>query len=371
VASQASTPSSSSSLSCCGAALPRTASAARAASAPSGRPCWSRTAAYCSSRPDRNSRGSSAPSATGTPASCSWRTGTSSTAPATPERHVRGRADLEDDPALGEQLHGPRVLDRPDPVPEAVRAQDLDGCLHRPGAAQLAGVGHRQQPGLAGDAERLGELLRTAARLVVRQAEADDPRAAAARLDEAPGDPGEGLGVARVPGAVGGHDQRHPDARGPGGLPHRVQHELDGRLQPAEPRRVRTRGPPAPRPRPSRPSARPRRSRGPAGAPRPRPRRRRGRRRTGAGSGTSPGGRSRPVARRTGRAARTGAGGPARRPARRASRGASRRPGGGAGAPWGAGPGRARPHPAVRGCAAARPRVGADGPSAHLGHWQA
>jgi hypothetical protein len=59
-------------------------------------------------------------------------------------------------------------------------------------------VRHRQQPGLAGDAERLGELLRTAARLVVRQAEADDPAPPLRGSTKRRATRAEGLGVAGV-----------------------------------------------------------------------------------------------------------------------------------------------------------------------------
>jgi hypothetical protein len=145
-------------------------------------------------------------------------------------------ADLQHDAALGQQCDGGRVLDRAHAVPEPGRAQHLDGRPHAARPAQLTGVRCGEQAGVARQPERLGELLRPPPGLVVRQPEADHPSPG-----EAPGHPGEGLGVPRVAGAVGRHHQRHADPGGPARRAHGVQDDLHRRLQAAEPDGVRRR----------------------------------------------------------------------------------------------------------------------------------
>ena len=98
-----------------------------------------------------------------------------------------------------------RVLDRPDAVPDPVGAEVLEAGAHAGRPEQLAAVRDGRQTGVPGDPEGPGEVLRSAAALVVGQPEADDAAAGVLR-----GEPGEGAGVQRVPGPVGADD--HPDA---------------------------------------------------------------------------------------------------------------------------------------------------------------
>ena len=81
---------------------------------------------------------------------------------------------------------------------EPARVERVEAGPHVVGAAQLAAVRHQQQPGPVGDREGRAEVRRRPAPLVVGQPEADD--AAAGVLG---GQPGQGPGVERVPGAVG------------------------------------------------------------------------------------------------------------------------------------------------------------------------
>ena len=150
------------------------------------------------------------------------------------ERDVGGRAELAHHLPRREQLEQARVLDGAHTVAEAPRAEQLHRVAHAARPPELARVRHRDQPGVTGQPERLGELPGHAARLVVGQPEPDHPPAG-----EAPGQPGERLGVAGVAGAVAGDHEGGSDAGRRRASGQRVQHQLDGRLQPAEPRCVR------------------------------------------------------------------------------------------------------------------------------------
>ena len=98
------------------------------------------------------------------------------------------------------------------------------------GAAQLAPVRDQPQPGPLGDPERAREVGGRAASLVVGEPEADHPAAGVLA-----GEPGQRARVQRMPGAVGGDDDRH---RQPGLLGRgadRVEDQVGERRDPAEP----------------------------------------------------------------------------------------------------------------------------------------
>ena len=188
-----------------------------------------RIVAYCAASCEPNSSGSSAPSATVAPASSSVGQRHRRQVAVDAERHVGDRAHLQRDAGVddpGEQLG---VLGGPDAVAEPVGVQVVEADPDVLGAAQLAAVRDQQQPGPLSDPERRRELGRAAAPFVVGQAEADDPAAGVLR-----GEPGQGPGVERVPGAVGGDHHRHPDARSPRTRRARVEDQVGEGGDPAE-----------------------------------------------------------------------------------------------------------------------------------------
>ena len=79
--------------------------------------------------------------------------------------------------------------------------------VHAVRPEQLAAVRDQRQPRPLRDRERRREVARPAATLVVGQAEPHDPA-----VDVLRGEPGQGAGVERVPGPVGGDDYRHAEA---------------------------------------------------------------------------------------------------------------------------------------------------------------
>src|SRR5438105_21729 len=102
-----------------------------------------------------------------------------------PRAKVRCRTHIEDDPPVGELSDEPRVLNRPDPVPDAVSAKQLESGLDRIRAGRLTGVRNRAQPSIAGDGEGPNVGLRWVAGLETTQAQTDD--AALAVLHRPPG----------------------------------------------------------------------------------------------------------------------------------------------------------------------------------------
>ncbi len=92
------------------------------------------------------------------------------------------------------------------------------------GAAELAAVRGEHQPGPLGDPERRRELGRAAPALVVGEAEADHPAAGVLRRE-----PGQGAGVERVPGPVGGDDHRDPEAGALARVACGIQHQVGER----------------------------------------------------------------------------------------------------------------------------------------------
>ena len=150
-------------------------------------------------------------------------------------------------------------------------------------ARQLAAVRGRQQAALAGDGEGPVEVAGQARAARRWRARSRRPPVRVPR-----GEPGQRPGVQRVLHPVGrDHDPRSRSRCSRARCRDRVQDDLQGRDQPAEPRGVRRSGRPGSPASPSRPRRRPRRPRAPAaGCPRARAGRT-GRCRTAAGSGTS------------------------------------------------------------------------------------
>ena len=109
-------------------------------------------------------------------------------------------------PGVDDPVQQRRVLGGADAVAEPVGVQVVEADPDVLGAAQLAAVRREQQPGPLGDPERRREVGGAAAALVVGEAEADHPAAGVLR-----GQPGQGAGVERVPGAVGGDHHGHPE----------------------------------------------------------------------------------------------------------------------------------------------------------------
>ena len=98
------------------------------------------------------------------------------------------------------------------------------------GPAQLAAVRREQQPGRARRSRKAPrEVGGAAAALVVGEPEAD--HAAAGVLT---GEPGQGAGVERVPGPVGGDHHGHPEPGRRRGLADRVEHQVGERGDAAE-----------------------------------------------------------------------------------------------------------------------------------------
>ena len=140
----------------------------------SSKPNSVRTTSYSPSRSGPNSSGSSALSEHSTPASSSAGQRVLGVAREHREHDVRGRAHVEADAQLGEPLDQAGHLGAAHAVPDAHRAEQVDRVGHELAALELAGVGRDQQAALAGDAERLDEVLRRVADLVVVEAEAHD-----------------------------------------------------------------------------------------------------------------------------------------------------------------------------------------------------
>jgi hypothetical protein len=169
----------------------------------------------------------------------SWRTGTRSSAPATPSAtllagrpRARPLARPAAAPSRGPRPSGPRG--------RAGRRAAPRRTADRAGATQLAGVRHRQQAGVTGDPERLGELLGGP---LVSSFDRPNPTT--------PGRPGRcrrsggppGRASPRRPGAGSGWRPppapcRHP---WPARRRHRVEDDLHRGLQAAEPGGVRRR----------------------------------------------------------------------------------------------------------------------------------
>ena len=200
------------------------------------------------------------------------------------ERHVGRRADLAGHPPVGEPAAaaaGPRPPARRGRSAPACRSSRQSRTLAR--AGQLAAVRGGEQAALAGDGEGAVEVAGQAAALVVGEPEADDARGprTARRAGPACGRPAGASSGWRRPGPA----CRRPVSRD--ARVHRVQDDLQGRDQPAEPRGVRGRVDLDLQPARSRPRRPPRRPRAPAaGCPRGRAGRS-GRCRRAAGSGTS------------------------------------------------------------------------------------
>ena len=188
---------------------------------------------YWATSRDPNSSGSSAPRATGTPASNSCRTGTSRVRRGDAQRHVGRRADLQRDAARRQPLDQLVVGRGPHAVPDPVRVQLVQAGQHAGRPGQLTPVRDGEQAAAFGDAEGRGEVFRPPAPLVVTE-----PEAGHAPPGVLHGQPGQRARVQRVPGPVGGDDDRDPHAGRRAGRGRGVQHELDGGSQAAEASRV-------------------------------------------------------------------------------------------------------------------------------------
>ena len=84
-------------------------------------------------------------------------------------------------PSVGQPLDESRDLRAANAVLDAVGAEEIDGVGDEPAALELARVRRAQQAALAGEAERLDEVLRRVADLVVVEAEAHDATGVRAR----------------------------------------------------------------------------------------------------------------------------------------------------------------------------------------------
>ena len=145
------------------------------------------------------------------------------------ERHIRGRADLKRGLPVGQPPQQLRILDGPDPVPDPVGVQLVQAGTDAGRSLEFAAVRHQHQPGPGRDPERRGEVGRSAASFVVRQAEAGH-----AAPGVAPRQPGRRPGFERVPDAVRGDDHSDADAGRPLGLRDRVEYQLRERRQAPE-----------------------------------------------------------------------------------------------------------------------------------------
>jgi hypothetical protein len=90
-----------------------------------------------------------------------------------PRTQVRDRADVEDDGPIRELSHQRRILDRADPVPDAVGAERLERAADRRRAGVLACVRHGAQPLGLRQCEHLGVRLRRELRLQSAEPDAD------------------------------------------------------------------------------------------------------------------------------------------------------------------------------------------------------
>ena len=125
----------------------------------------------------------------------------------TPSADVGGGAHLQGDAGAGQPVQQRRVLGRAHAVADPVRAQrvEADRDVLRPG--QLAAVRGRAA---ARRARRSGTPARTP-RCGPGARRCDSPKPITPRPGVLGGQPGQGPGIQRVPGAVGGDD--HADAR--------------------------------------------------------------------------------------------------------------------------------------------------------------
>ena len=223
-----------------GARLASTDPRARRASSSSEKPRASRALSYCAASREPKSSGSSAPSATGMPASTSSRSGTSAAVGVDPEGHVAARADLERDAALGHHRPapgGPPTLRTPWPRRSGHRASRVVSTAAGPSSSPPCGT--RASP-----ARRAIAKARANSSVTPRRSSLDSPKP-----DHGPGplarvlggQPGQRPGVERVPHAARGHDDRHLGALLCGDGAGLVEHDLQGRGDAADERRVRRR----------------------------------------------------------------------------------------------------------------------------------
>ena len=167
-----------------------------------------RMVAYWPASRDPNSSGSSAPRATVAPASssCGQRHGREVGVDA--ERHVGDRADLERDAPLDDPLEQGGVLGRRGRRGRAGRRAGRRGrCARTRAPSARRRAAPARSPARSAIAKAGAKSAVVPAPLVVGQPEADD--AAVGVLHR---QPGQGPGVQRVPGAVGGDDHRDAEA---------------------------------------------------------------------------------------------------------------------------------------------------------------
>ena len=203
----------------------------RASSASSAgvKACTSRAISYCLTRRRPNSTGSSAPSAIGTPASNSVRSGTDSAIGGDAEGHVRGRAHL-----AGDAPRPPAARPATDPPPSARRARAGQRAAGQAPPRTLGGP--TSSPACGASSSPARSAIRKAgaksaagpAPLVVGEAEPD--HALPGELRRQPGDHPR---VHRMPGPVGGDDDPDPDVGRPRRLLGRVDQQLGERRDPA------------------------------------------------------------------------------------------------------------------------------------------
>ena len=211
-ASHASTPARSRARMAVDARLARTDDRARSARARSSRPCTSRATSYWSSRRERNSSGSSAPSATVAPASTSARSGTSAAVAYTPRETFDAGHTSSATPCLDDPVEHARVLGGPHAVPEPVgRAGGRATSATCAGPSSSPPCGTEASPARRAIANAGPNSSVLAAPLVVRQAEPDDLAGAVARRAAPPAAPAS----ARPAGAASATPRRRRRPRRP------------------------------------------------------------------------------------------------------------------------------------------------------------
>ena len=100
--------------------------------------------------------------------------------------NIRDRADVEDDAPVGQLPEQPRILDRPDPVPDATGAERVERAADRARPRVLAGMRNRGEAFGAGELERGCIRLRRMLGLGPAEPHPDD--ASVAVLDREPDD---------------------------------------------------------------------------------------------------------------------------------------------------------------------------------------
>ena len=90
------------------------------------------------------------------------------------QHDVARGANVEAGPAVGQPGNHHGILHRAHAVEDSVRVEEIQGVDNALGSGQFSGMGHGQQPGSAGDAERVREWCRWVVGLVAVEAESHD-----------------------------------------------------------------------------------------------------------------------------------------------------------------------------------------------------